>query len=124
MTLESELIAVHSRRKGDAIGYGGDYRCPEDMRIGVVAGGYGDGYPRHAPAGTPVLVNGVRVPLAGRVSMDMITVDLRQVPTADIGSPVILWGEGLPADEIATRAGTIAYELFCNVNARVPRVTI
>ena len=124
MTLESELIAVHDRHKGDAIGYGGDYVCPADMRIGVVAGGYGDGYPRHAPAGTPVLVNGVRAPRIGRVSMDMITVDLRPIPDARVGSPVVLWGEGLPADEIASRAGTIAYELFCNVNARVPRVTL
>lgn len=123
MTLESELIAVQDRRKGDAIGYGGDYICPEDMRVGVVAGGYGDGYPRHAPAGTPVLVNGVRVPLIGRVSMDMITVDLRTVSDARVGSPVVLWGDRLPVDEIATHAGTIAYELFCNVNARVPRVT-
>jgi alanine racemase len=124
MTLESELIAVHERRKGDAIGYGGDYVCPENMRVGVVAGGYGDGYPRHAPAGTPVLVEGMRVPRVGRVSMDMITVDLRPVPEARVGSPVVLWGEGLPVDEIAARAGTIAYQLFCNVNARVPRVTL
>lgn len=124
MTLESELIAIHDRRRGDAIGYGGDHVCPEDMRIGVVAGGYGDGYPRHAPAGTPLLVNGVRAPRIGRVSMDMITVDLRPIPDARVGSRVVFWGEGLPADEIASRAGTIAYELFCNVNARVPRVTL
>lgn len=124
MTLESELIAVHERRKGDAVGYGGDYVCPEDMPVGVVAGGYGDGYPRHAPARTPVLVNGVRAPRIGRVSMDMITVDLRPVPDARVGDPAVLWGEGLPADEIATRAGTIAYQLFCNVSARVPRVTL
>lgn len=124
MTLESELIAIHDRRQGDGIGYGADYVCPADMRVGVVAAGYGDGYPRHAPAGTPLLVNGMRAPLIGRVSMDMITVDLRSVPDARVGSRVVLWGEGLPADEIASRAGTIAYELFCNVNARVPRVTI
>lgn len=124
MTLESELISVRACRKGDAVGYGGDFVCPEPMPVGVVACGYGDGYPRHAPPGTPVLVAGSRVPLIGRVSMDMISVDLRSTPKARVGSRVVLWGEGLPADEIAARAGTIAYELFCNVNPRVPRVTM
>lgn len=122
MTLESALMAVHQRKRGDAIGYGGSYVCPEDMPVGVIAVGYGDGYPRHAPAGTPVLLNGERVPLAGRVSMDMITVDLRTQPRARIGDPVVLWGEGLPVDEVATRAGTVSYELLCHVTERVPRV--
>jgi alanine racemase len=124
MTLESELIATRLCQKGDSVGYGGDYVCTAPMPVGVVACGYGDGYPRHAPPGTPVLVDGHRVPLIGRVSMDMITVDLRTVPEARAGSRVVLWGESLPADEIAAQAGTIAYELFCNVNPRVPRVTL
>jgi alanine racemase len=119
MTLRSELIAVHARRKGDAIGYGGDWVCEQDTRIGVVALGYGDGYPRHATGGTPVLVNGQRAALAGRVSMDMLCVDLGAGSPARPGDEVVLWGDGLPVDEIATRSGTIAYELLCGVNRRV-----
>lgn len=122
MTLASQLIAVNPCRKGEVIGYGGDWICPEDMPIGVVAIGYGDGYPRHAPSGTPVLVNGKRVPLVGRVSMDMITVDLRTQPDARVGDVAILWGRGLPVEEIANAAGTIGYELLCHVTPRVPRV--
>ena len=124
MTLESALIAVHPRKRGDAIGYGGSYVCPEDMPIGVVAIGYGDGYPRHATPGTPVLVNGSRVALVGRVSMDMIMVDLRSQPKARIGDPVVLWGEGLPVDDVAAKAGTVSYELLCHVTGRVPRVVM
>lgn len=124
MTLESRLIAVHPRKKGEAVGYGGDWICPEDMPVGVVAIGYGDGYPRHAPSGMPVLVNGVRVPLIGRVSMDMITIDLRALPQARVDDQVVLWGEGLSVDEIAARAGTISYELLCCVTARIPRVEV
>jgi len=120
MTLRSELIAINSCQTGDAIGYGGTWICPGDMSVGVVAMGYGDGYPRHAPAGTPVLVNGVEVPLIGRVSMDMISVDLRELSDVQVGDEVVLWGEGLPAEIVAHAAGTIAYELFCNVTARVP----
>lgn len=119
MTLSSHLFVIRHCRRGDAIGYGGGFVCPEDMPVGVVAIGYGDGYPRHAVAGTPVLVNGVRVPLIGRVSMDMITVDLRPLPDARIGDPVVLWGEGLPVEEIARASGTIAYELLCKVTSRV-----
>jgi len=122
MTLVSELIAVNHRRKGEAIGYGGDYICPEDMPVGVVAIGYGDGYPRHAPPGTPVLINGIRLPVVGRVSMDMVTVDLRELPDAKVGDRVTLWGEGLPIEEIAQLSGTISYELMCCVTARVPRI--
>lgn len=122
MTLESALIAVHARRKGESIGYGGDWRCPEDMPIGVVAIGYGDGYPRHAVPGTPVLVNGSRVTLVGRVSMDMIMVDLRPQPKARVGDPAVLWGEDLPVEEVAAQAGTVSYELLCHVTGRVPRV--
>jgi alanine racemase len=124
MTFESALIAVHPRRRGEAVGYGGDFVCPEDMPVGVAAVGYGDGYPRHAAAGTPVLVNGSRVPLIGRVSMDMITLDLRRQPAACVGDPVVLWGEGLPVDEVAAHAGTISYELLCQVTERIPRVVM
>jgi alanine racemase len=92
------------------------------MRIGVVACGYADGYPRHAPTGTPVLVGGARTGTAGRVSMDMITVDLTSVPEAKVGTPVVLWGEGMPVDEVAMAAGTVGYELLCAVAARVPMV--
>ena len=122
MTLHSELIAVNHHQQGEAVGYGGTYHCPEDMPVGVVAIGYGDGYPRHAPSGTPVLVNGRRVPLIGRVSMDMICVDLRDCPNARIGDPVVLWGVELPVEEIAARAETIGYELLCRITQRVPFV--
>jgi len=122
MTLQSELISVSQRRKGEPVGYGGDWVCPEDMPVGVVAMGYGDGYPRHARTGTPVLINGQRAPIIGRVSMDMLTVDLRTGADARIGDPVVLWGEGLAVEEIAAHSGTIGYELLCCVTARVPRV--
>jgi len=122
MTLETTLIAVHHRRNGELIGYAGEYRCPEDMPVGVAAIGYGDGYPRRAHTDTPVLVNGRRVPVIGRVSMDMITLDLRSQPQARVGDRVVLWGEGLPVEEIAARVGTISYELLCHVAERIPRV--
>lgn len=122
MTVTTALIAVSPRKKGEPIGYGPEFHCPEDMLVGVAAIGYGDGYPRRMPAGTPVLVNGRRVPLVGRVSMDMITVDLRRQPHAKPGDPVVVWGEGLPADEVAARAGTISYELYCHLAPRVPRI--
>lgn len=119
MTLATRLIAVNRHRQGEAIGYGGTWTCPEDMSIGVAAVGYGDGYPRHAPSGMPVLVNGSRAPLVGRVSMDMICIDLRAHPDARVGDEVILWGRDLPVDEVAAMAGTISYELLCGVNRRV-----
>lgn len=119
MTFTTRLIAVNHFRKGDAVGYGGSWICPEDMRVGVAAIGYGDGYPRHAAAGTPVLVNGVRAPLIGRVCMDMVTVDLRGVPDARVGDPVVLWGKGLPVEEVAQHSSTIAYELLCGITQRV-----
>ncbi|HHJ14449.1 MAG TPA: alanine racemase [Gammaproteobacteria bacterium] len=122
MQLVSALIAVRHCRRGEGVGYGLDWVCPEDMPVGVVAGGYGDGYPRHAPAGTPVLVNGRRVPLVGRVSMDMLCVDLRSQPEARVGDPVLLWGKGLPVEQLARAAGTISYELLCGVTNRVPRL--
>lgn len=119
MTLRSRLIAVNYLKKGDRVGYGGTWTCPEDMPVGVVAVGYGDGYPRHAREGTPVLVRDQLVPLIGRVSMDMITVDLRRVVQPRVGDAVTLWGEGLPIELIAEAAGTIAYELLCSVTPRV-----
>ena len=119
MTLSSELIAVNYHKKDSPIGYVGVFVCPEDMRVGVVAIGYGDGYPRHAKNGTPVLVNGKRAKLIGRVSMDMICVDLRQHPDAKVGDPVVLWGDGLPIEEVARSADTIGYELLCHVTQRV-----
>lgn len=122
MQLQSALISIKHYQQGETIGYGATWPCPETMPVGVVAIGYADGYPRHAPAGTPVLVNGQRVPLIGRVSMDMLTVDLRHQPNARIGDPVILWGKNLPIEEIATQAGTIPYELLCHVCPRVKRV--
>jgi alanine racemase len=124
MSLRTEIIAVSRRRRGDSVGYGGDWVCPEDMPVGVAAIGYGDGYPRHAPPGTPVLVGDMRLPLIGRVSMDMITIDLRGRPETRVGDGVTLWGEGLPVDEIAQLSGTIAYELLCCVTERVPRVVL
>lgn len=124
MTLQTRLVAVHHYQKGEPIGYGGVWKCPQDMPVGVAAIGYGDGYPRHAGSGTPVLVNGERAQLAGRVSMDMIGIDLRNTPGAQVGDPVILWGEGLPIDEIARCASTISYELLCGVTQRVKFVEI
>jgi len=122
MTLETALIAIQPRRKGEPIGYGGAWRCPEDMPVGIAAIGYGDGYPRHAVPGTPVMVGGRLAPIVGRVSMDMITLDLRACPNARIGERVVVWGEGLPIEQVAASAGTIGYELLCHVTARVPRV--
>ncbi|MGL4766536.1 MAG: alanine racemase [Formosimonas sp.] len=122
MSLESEVIALQHIKKGDAVGYGGQFVAPRDMTIGVVACGYADGYPRHAPNGTPVVVNGVRTTLAGRVSMDMITVDLTDVPNAAVGAAVELWGQNLPIDEVAQASGTIGYELMCALALRVPVV--
>ena len=119
MTLSTELIAVNARGKGDTVGYGGDWVCPRDMLIGVAAIGYGDGYPRHAASGMPVRVNGKPAALAGRVSMDMLCIDLGDQPDARIGDEVVLWGAGLPVDEVAAQAGTISYELLCGVGSRV-----
>ncbi len=120
MTLSSRIIGVQTLEPGAAVGYGSRFVAPRRTRIGVVACGYADGYPRHAPDGTPVVVAGVRVPLAGRVSMDMITVDLTHVPEAGVGAPVELWGARLPIDEVANAAGTVGYELMCALAPRVP----
>lgn len=120
MTLASEIIAVQDLQHGDRVGYGGTFEASGPMRIGVVACGYADGYPRHAPTGTPLLVSGRRTRSLGRVSMDMLACDLTHLPEAGIGSQVVLWGEGLAADEVASAAGTISYELFCALANRVP----
>ncbi|MBP8168479.1 MAG: alanine racemase [Azonexus sp.] len=124
MTLESKIIGVQTLATGDRVGYGGTFTADRPMRIGVVACGYADGYPRHAPTGTPIAVMGQRTRTLGRVSMDMLVCDLSEIPAAGIGAPVTLWGRGLagdvPADEVASAAGTIAYELFCALAPRVP----
>ncbi len=120
MTLQSKLIAVQSVKAGQAIGYGRAYLCEKDMRIGVVAAGYGDGYSRLTPSGTPLLVNGKTAPLVGRVSMDMLTVDLSNQPEAKIGDVVQLWGPDLPVEKIAAAVGTSAYELLTGLAKRVP----
>lgn len=119
MTVSTDLIAVKRLRKDEPIGYGGQWRAPEAMPYGIAAIGYGDGYPRHAPSGTTVLVNGQRTPLIGRVSMDMVAVDLRAQPKAKAGDAVVLWGRGLPLEELARSSGTITYELLCGVTQRV-----
>jgi alanine racemase len=135
MTLQSEIIAVQALAPGESIGYGCSFTAERPLRIGVVACGYADGYPRHASTGTPVLVDGLRTRTLGRVSMDKLCVDLTDLPekvgvggtvtkSLGTGSTVTLWGKGLPADEVAAAAGTISYELFCSLAARVPVVEI
>jgi alanine racemase len=121
MTLTSEIIGIQDIGKGDAVGYGSRFVADKPMKIGVVACGYADGYPRLAPTGTPIIVDGVRTRIVGNVSMDMITVDLSMIPNAHVGSKVTVWGEGLPIDEVAQSAGTVGYELMC---ALAPRVQV
>jgi len=120
MTMNSEIIAIREIAAGEGVGYGHDWVARQPSRIGTIAIGYGDGYPRHAPSGTPVLVNGVRVPLAGRVSMDAICVDLTGVANVKIGDKVELWGQNLSVNEVAASAGTIGYELLAGLTGRVP----
>jgi alanine racemase len=115
MTFESEIISMQHLKSGDSIGYGATFKATQEKWIGTVACGYADGYPRHAPTGTPVLVNGKLTRLLGRVSMDMLAVDLTGIANAGVGSKVVLWGQGLPVDEVARAAGTISYELLCAV---------
>ncbi len=119
MTLSTRLIAINRIGKGESIGYNGTWACPEDMPVGVAAIGYGDGYPRSAMVGTPVLVGDRRVPLIGRVSMDLITIDLRKAPEAEVGDRVTLWGPELPVETVATQSGTISYDLTCGMTRRV-----
>jgi alanine racemase len=124
MTLRSRIIAVQDLRPGDGVGYGAGFRAERPMRIGIVACGYADGYPRHAPSGTPLLVEGVRTRTAGRVSMDMLAADISAIPQAGLMSPVTLWGEGLAVDEVAAAAQTVGYELLCALAPRVPMIEV
>ncbi|MGN6788908.1 MAG: alanine racemase [Rhodanobacteraceae bacterium] len=119
MTMATRLVAINHIARGERVGYGATWECPEDMRIGVAAIGYGDGYPRSARSGTPVLVGDAPASVIGRVSMDLLTLDLRNAPNAKVGDVVALWGPQLPAEVIADHAGTIAYELTCGVTRRV-----
>jgi alanine racemase len=120
MTLHSRIIAVKDVGVGEKVGYGGAWTAARPTRLAVAAVGYGDGYPRSVGSGAPVLVNGERAPLAGRVSMDMIGIDVTDLAApAKLGDPVVLWGEGLPVEEIAVWAGTIPYELLCGISQRV-----
>jgi len=123
MTLWSRIIAITAVKKGGKVGYGGTWTAPEDMSIGVVGVGYGDGYPQFAQNGTPVLVNNTECSLVGRVSMDMLTVDLRKQPQAKIGDPVILWGKGLPVERIAQHSHTSPYEILTRMTPR-PKIEI
>lgn len=120
MTLTSCIFAVQQLKPGDTVGYGGTFRAERDTRIGIVACGYADGYPRHAPSGTPVRVGNAMTKTVGRVSMDMLCVDITALPNAGVGTPVTLWGEGNPVDDVANAAGTVGYELLCALAPRVP----
>jgi alanine racemase len=122
MTLQSEIIAVQNLTAGAGLGYGLTWHAEKFTKVGIVACGYADGYPRHAPAGTPVLVQGRATRTLGRVSMDMLHVDLSDLSEAGVGSPVTLWGEALPVEHVAQAAGTISYELLCALAPRVPVV--
>jgi len=128
MTLKSRLVAVRTLRPGDRVGYGGTFTAGAPMRIGIVACGYADGYPRHAPGfddrNTPILVAGRRTRTLGRVSMDTLCADLSSIPEASVGTEVTLWGEGLSADEVAAASGTVSYELLCALAARVPVIEV
>jgi len=122
MQLKSKIIAIQNLSKNDSIGYGDNFKAKNDMRIAVVACGYADGYPRHAPTGTPVFVEGKKTFTVGRVSMDMLYIDITNIPKASISSDVELWGEHIPVDEVAEKSGTVGYELLCAISAstRVP----
>ena len=124
MTLSSRIIAVQRLKRGERVGYGFSYEATGALTIGIVACGYADGYPRHAPSGTPVLSNGHRTSTVGRGAMDMLAVNVTWVAGFGVGTPVTLWGEGLSADEVGAAAGTISYELFTRLTARVPVVEV
>src|SRR3990167_5063493 len=123
MTLESKIISVRELPAGEPVGYGARFVSERPTRVGVVAMGYADGYPRHAPTGTPVAVDGQLTRLIGRVSMDMLTVDLTDLPQAGLGSRVELWGKQVLASDVAAQAGSIPYQLFCNLR-RAPRASV
>lgn len=120
MSLETSVIALRRVARGESVGYSGAWIAPRDSHIAIVAAGYGDGLPRNLADGTPVLIAGTRSPLVGRVSMDMIAVDVSALPEVHVGTPAVLWGAGLAVEEIARHAGTIPYELLCGVSQRVP----
>jgi alanine racemase len=120
MTLETTVLTVREVKQGETVGYAGAWRAERESSIAILAAGYGDGLPRHLANGTPVLIGGARYPLVGRVSMDMIAVDVTGAPKVATGSKAIVWGAGLPVEEVATHAGTIPYELLCGVSQRVP----
>lgn len=120
MTLETSVIAVRHVPRGETVGYGGTWQARRASKVAIVAAGYGDGLARGLPSGTPVLIGGSRAPLCGRVSMDMIAVDVTELPGVQVGTLAVLWGRGLPVEEIARHAGTIPYELLCGVSQRVP----
>ena len=124
MTLTSAVIALHDVAAGESVGYGGTWVTQRPSVIATVTIGYGDGYPREAPNGTPILVNGQRATLAGRVSMDMITVDVTDIQNVQRGAEVVLWGAGLPLGEVARWANTIGYELTTRMPQRTPRVVV
>jgi alanine racemase len=124
MHLVSQLIAVQELAPGDSVGYGSTFHAEQATRIGVVACGYADGYPRHAPSGTPVSVAGVRTRTVGRVSMDMLCADITDIAHAGVGSKVMLWGDEVSVDEVAKAAGTVGYELLCAINQRVPMMEV
>nr|WP_175012869.1 alanine racemase [Burkholderia lata] len=123
MTLESRIIGVQTLSRGEVVGYGATYQCPAPMRIGIVACGYGDGYPRHAGTGAPVGVDGRIAKTVGRISMDKLAIDITHLPDARVGTRVELWGKNVSVDRVAEHAGTSGYELLSAVTARVPRVT-
>ena len=120
MSLETSVIAVRHISRGETVGYGGAWTAPLDSAIAIIAAGYGDGLARGLPGGTPVLVGGERAPIVGRVSMDMIAADISELSDVHVGTPAVLWGPGLPVEEVARHAGTIPYELLCGVSQRVP----
>ena len=120
MTLRTQVIAVKHVQAGETVGYGGSWTAARNTRMAVVAAGYGDGYPRSSISGTPVQIGGRRAPLIGRVSMDMLTVDVTDLPVARLGDPVVLWGSEIPVEEVAAHAGAIAWDLLCGVSERVP----
>ncbi len=124
MHLQSRIIAIQNLQPGQAVGYGMSWVANHPTRVGIVACGYADGYPRHAGTGTPIQVNGQRTRTLGRVSMDMLCADLSEIPLAQVGSPVTLWGEAVPVDTVAQAAGTIGYELLCARAQRVPEILL
>jgi alanine racemase len=123
MRLEAEIIALHDLQKGDTVGYGGSWIAPQNSVVATVSIGYGDGYPRHAPPGTPVSIHKQRASIVGRVSMDMISVDVSNIQTVALGDKVVLWGDDIVSiDEVANKCGTISYELMCSITSRVEKI--